>query len=1399
MTARRTLIATAVWLAFAAPAALEAPLVFAQPGTSGAAPSTPTRGNERRECGVNDDPNAPRCELCHDITENGRVARTCREGERGSMSDRSRVIVRDAPPNTEGAHHDARPALAPVPFRITVDGEVVDQSQPPAARQDSGADAQRRVDRRLEAVDVQIQYDSLAARPALNAWAYPSTVVSGQMASFGTFSNYQFWLIRAEVRVFGPGQSIQQKPLAVLPVSPNGFVQWRVDAPVGTELRYVLRVYDTRGRFDETVAKSLIVTDQARPVGDEDRVARERLVGWGENSLNLSNIPVSGGVVTINGRNLAPGDRVSTMGIAVPVDANGRFAMQQILPTGNHAVEVAVQDQGGRGFSFSRNLSIPTRDWFHVAIADITAGTNNTSGPADLVTGSTNGSRSSYVDGRLAFYAKGRVFGDALLTASADTREQPLRNLFSNFADRDPRFLLRRLDSTRFYPTYGDDSTTIDDAPTQGKFYVKVERGDSHVMWGSFLTRMTGTEFTAFNRALYGARVLFNSSDTTALGEKRTTIDGFAADPGTVQSREEFRGTGGSLYFLRNQDITLGSERLVLEVRDRDTGIVIGRRQLIPAQDYEINYFQGRVLLREPLESTAAQSTLAFAGPLSGNPVFLIASYEFVPGVTAVQNLSIGGRVSHWFTDSFRLGVSGFKQGEQGATQRLQGVDTTLRYAPGTFLKAEIARSSGPGTGSLVSNTGGFDFNALTSTGQGAGAQRVEGAVDLSEVWTGQAGRATAYWQNREAGFSAPGQLSLNSEAVTQRGGQLAVPVSPTTTVFGKADSRSSNSQDVTIIEAGARHRINENWAAAVGLRGDDRTTRISSASPLLSQNGSRTDVIVRIDYLPSGRALAPVTLNQTVNTLPGQTISPSIPNQPPLQVPQSTPAAGPGAGPAPVAPGSALPAPTTGMPALPGQTSTATPAPSIGSGFGQTAQVAPSGTRALTQQLAPVGSEVTVVPAPAPGAQRGAPAGAAPGAAPGSAQPEPSRDWNAYGFVQGTLEKSDSRTDNSRAGVGATFRVSDRMRVGAEASDGYSGVGGRLLGEYRMDDRRTFYMNALTDVDRTDTTLQGRATSLATGSRYRYSDATSLYGEQRTLRGPGQASLMHGFGLDHAPSDRWVYGLRAEIGTLSDPVAGDLDRRAIAASVGYVEGRTRYAGAVEFRDEQSAQINRTIWLVRNSLSYQVDPDWRAIGRLNFSTSSNNQGNFFNADFAEAIVGAAYRPVNHDRWNGLFKYTYFYNVPSPGQVGATSTGAVVTGQTAGSATSYDFAQKSHVLSADAIYRLTPKVSLGGKYAIRHGELRASRTEGAWSTSTTQFFAVRVDYRVTHEWSALAEARLLTVSAASDSRAGMLFAVYRHIDRNLRVGVGYNFTDYSDNLTDLSFRRHGFFVNAVSVW
>ena len=54
--------------------------------------------------------------------------------------------------------------------------------------------------------------------------------------------------------------------------------------------------------------------------------------------------------------------------------------------------------------------------------------------------------------------------------------------------------------------------------------------------------------------------------------------------------------------------------------------------------------------------------------------------------------------------------------------------------------------------------------------------------------------------------------------------------------------------------------------------------------------------------------------------------------------------------------------------------------------------------------------------------------------------------------------------------------------------------------------------------------------------------------------------------------------------------------------------------------------------------------------------------------------------------------------------------------------------------------------------------------------------------------------MLDMSDIDESRSGALVAISRYVGDNLKVGLGYNFTDFSENLTDLSFDHHGIFLN-----
>ena len=72
--------------------------------------------------------------------------------------------------------------------------------------------------------------------------------------------------------------------------------------------------------------------------------------------------------------------------------------------------------------------------------------------------------------------------------------------------------------------------------------------------------------------------------------------------------------------------------------------------------------------------------------------------------------------------------------------------------------------------------------------------------------------------------------------------------------------------------------------------------------------------------------------------------------------------------------------------------------------------------------------------------------------------------------------------------------------------------------------------------------------------------------------------------------------------------------------------------------------------------------------------------------------------------------------------------------------------------------------------------------------------IRSDYRFRKNWEVLVEARLLDMPDLNESRTGALTTISRYLGDHLKIGLGYDFTDFSDDLTDLSFDHHGIFLN-----
>ena len=966
-------------------------------------------------------------------------------------------------------------------MRITVNGVPIDDPKR------SSSDIQRCTDVAFEEADIRFGFDNLRSAPRLSIAAKPSRVSVSRVIDhetlvspvhFRMYTNYSHFIERAEVRVFETGQSLESKPIDVIEIEEDGVARWLppaawFKAPV-YELAYVLRAYGDDGNFDETTAQPLwVVYDSVEPVDDDESLEEieqdpELYAAYGENGLGLHNIGLSSGTVTVRGADIPDGHEVFVAGRPVPVDSNGSFVTEEILPEGAHTVEVAVIDEEGAGNLYLRDLEFENNDWFYVGMADLTLSQNSVSGPMDLLQGiNATYDQDSSADGRIAFFVNGK-FGDHWkLTASADTREGAIDDIFSNLMDKSPDAFFRRIDPDYYYPTFGDDSTVEEMAPTMGKFFVRLSERDNYGQWGNFKVSYMNNELAQVDRGLYGANLHYQSDATTEFGEQRFAADVFAAEPGTVASREEFRGTGGSLYFLNRQDLLAGSERVRIELRDKTSGIVTGVLNLTPSLDYDIDYLQGRVVLSEPLSSTADDNLLVRSNAVSGDEAYLVVRYEYTPGFGDIDAVAMGGQAHYWFGDYVKLGVTSNVNEQDDVDNGLNAADLTFRYAAESWLKFQQASSEGLVSLPLLSNDGGFEFNSYDATSfvnADADAYRADISLSSNELINFGNSQMTFYVQDVEAGYSAPGLTALSD--TRNWGGTFSMPIADKFALSAKVDTRTQEQGiETEVQEVNLSYQFSYHWDVKAGYRTDNRVDR-SPIVGLTQEQGEREDAILQIGY-------------------------------------------------------------------------------------------------------------------------------------------DSKSTWNVYGFVQDTMSITGDREENARSGIGGSYRLSERLRVDAEVSDGDLGSGGRVGTNYLHSDRTSLYLNYALENERTDNGLRsgrGSEGNLVAGIKSRIADSTSVFLEERYQHNDTMTGLTHGTGISFAPTEKWNIGINTDIGTLQDTQTGaETDRVAAGVQVGVGFDKLTFSSGVEYRmdDVEQFDLSRTerkTWLLRNSFKYQMNPGSRLLG-----------------------------------------------------------------------------------------------------------------------------------------------------------------------------------------------------------
>ena len=180
-----------------------------------------------------------------------------------------------------------------------------------------------------------------------------------------------------------------------------------------------------------------------------------------------------------------------------------------------------------------------------------------------------------------------------------------------------------------------------------------------------------------------------------------------------------------------------------------------------------------------------------------------------------------------------------------------------------------------------------------------------------------------------------------------------------------------------------------------------------------------------------------------------------------------------------------------------------------------------------------------------------------------------------------------------------------------------------------------------------------------------------------------------------------------------------------------------------------------------NDAKLKIDRDWTFGTQLNYSHTFDLELEATEAELLEINVGLAYRPVDASWLVVLAKYTKRYE-QRPLDLSLELPER----------------EESDVISLMPIFELPWGFQLVEKLALKRTALRVDRLPTA--VGHTLLWINRLNYHLTDTWDAGIEYRLLESSLATNRGHGALVELNYILKKRIRIGVGYNFTSFSDD-------------------
>ena len=242
-----------------------------------------------------------------------------------------------------------------------------------------------------------------------------------------------------------------------------------------------------------------------------------------------------------------------------------------------------------------------------------------------------NDSAGARASSRSAFFFKGTLKGDYLLTAAFDSDKTARDRLF------------RDIRPDEFYPVYGDSAVTGFDAQSTQKLYVRIDKKRSYLLYGDFTTASSAEvrNLSRSNRALTGLKQVYEDRNMRATN--------YGARTTQTQQVEEFRavGTSGPYYLsATGGDLVANSESIEILVRDRNQPqVVLQRTPMARFLDYTTEPLTRRILFTHAIASVDQnlnpQSIRVTYEIDGGGPQFTVAGTDVQVNVAETVQLGV--------------------------------------------------------------------------------------------------------------------------------------------------------------------------------------------------------------------------------------------------------------------------------------------------------------------------------------------------------------------------------------------------------------------------------------------------------------------------------------------------------------------------------------------------------------------------------------------------------------------------------------------------------------------------------------------------------------------------------------------------------------------------------------